>query len=114
MDKLVDVLLPAFIAALAIQQLLEFLDPLLEWLIKQHKKWILASVALVFALIVTLALHLRLLAPFGYAEVPVLDVIITALFLTGGTKAINDLIKLIGYKKEVLKSALSAEQVKRA
>jgi len=114
MDMLIISLGPAFIASFAIQQLLELLDPVLEFVTKPNKKWILSLVSLLFAFLITLVLGLRLLAPFGYQRVDWLDVLVTALFLTGGTKAINDLVKIIGYRKEAVKGVLNPEQQERA
>jgi hypothetical protein len=57
-------------------------------------------VSIVVGLTLSLVLGLRVLAPLGMRTAPLLDAIVTALFLTGGTKAFNDLIKWIGYKKE--------------
>jgi hypothetical protein len=42
------------------------------------------------------------------------DVILTALFITGGTKGVNDLMKLIGYKKEEAKVDFEAAQAAQA
>jgi hypothetical protein len=47
---------------------------LLELVSKPNKKWILALVSLGFALLLTLVMGLRLLAPFGYQRVDWLDV----------------------------------------
>jgi hypothetical protein len=113
MDEFVKSLGPAFVASLAIQQLLELLDPVLDLVSKPNKKWILALVSLGFALLLSLVGGLRLLAPFGYERVDWLDAMVTALFLTGGTKAINDLIKFLGYKKEAAKAALPPERQAR-
>jgi hypothetical protein len=110
MERLIESLGPAFIASFAIEQLLELLDPVLEVVAKPNKKWILSVISLGFALLVTLGLGLRLLAPFGYGQADWLDAVVTALFLTGGTKAINDLVKIIGYRKEAVKGSLRPEQ----
>jgi hypothetical protein len=78
-----------------------------------HKKWILSVTALVIGIALTLALHLRILEPLGITHADVLDVFLTALFLTGGTKAFNDLLKLVGYKKEAAKACLPPEGIQR-
>ena len=113
MDKMFAVLTPAFVASFALQQLLELLDPVLDKVAKPNKKWILSAVALAVALALTFGLGLRLLAPLGYTQPEWLDGIITALFLTGGTKGINDLLKWVGYKKEGAKQALPTEKAKQ-
>ncbi len=113
MNQLIEALAPVFVASFALQQLLELLDPILETVIKKHKKWILSVVSLVVGLILSIALELRILEPLGVTRLPWLDTILTALFLTGGTKGINDLIKLIGYKKEEAKRDLIEVQIAR-
>jgi hypothetical protein len=110
MNALVDALAPVLVAGFALQQLLELLDPILEKVIKPHKKWILSVVALVVGLALSLLLRLRVLEPLGVTWAPWLDAILTALLVTGGTKGVNDLIKLIGYKKEEAKRSLQAER----
>lgn len=106
MDNLVNALVPALVASLALQQLLELLDPALEILIKAHKKWILSLVSLIIGLGLSFGLGLRLMAPFGFTRADWLDGILTALFLTGGTKGFNDLLKWLGYMKEAVKQRL--------
>lgn len=110
MNQLIEALAPVLVASFAIQQLLELLDPILDAAVKPHKKWILSVVAFIVGLALTLLLGLRILAPLGITRFPWVDVILTTLFMTGGTKGINDLIKLIGYKKEEAKAALDATQ----
>jgi hypothetical protein len=113
MNQLIEALAPVLVASFAIQQLLELLDPILDAVIKPHKKWILSVVAFVVGLALTLILDLRILAPLGITRFPWVDVILTTLFMTGGTKGINDLIKLIGYKKEEAKINLDQTQMAR-
>ncbi|HEY46450.1 MAG: hypothetical protein AMJ88_01955 [Anaerolineae bacterium SM23_ 63] len=108
MNQLIEALAPVLIASFAIQQLIELLDPILDTVIKAHKKWILSAVAFIAGLALTLGLELRVLAPFGITRFPWVDVILTTLFITGGTKGVNDLMKLIGYKKEEAKAAFEA------
>ena len=114
MDEIAVLLAPAVVVGVAVQQFLELLDPVLDSLIHQHKKWALSVVALLLALVLTLALNLRLLAPLGHPQVPALDVALTSLFLLGGSKGFNDLIKWVGYKKLQARSALAAEVAKLA
>lgn len=109
MNGLFEVIGPAFIASFALQQLIELLDPILDLIIKAHKKWILSLVSLTVGLLLAVVLNLGMMRALG-VEIPAwLDILLTALFLTGSTKGFNDLLKLIGYKKESLKSSLSAE-----
>jgi len=113
MNPLVESLGPIFIVSFALQQLVELLDPILDKVIKPHKEWILSAVALVVGLLLTLGLGLRVLRPFGVARMPWLDVLLTALFVTGGTKWLNDLLKLIAYKKQEVqaRAMVAAQQV---
>lgn len=113
MDELIQALAPVFAASFALQQLIELLDPILDQLIKQHKKWILSVTTLVVGLALSLGLGLRILYPLGITRFACVDMILTALFITGGTKGINDLIKFIGYKKEEAKAALDEAQASR-
>jgi hypothetical protein len=110
MNQLIEALAPILIASFAIQQLIELLDPILDAVIKTHKEWMLSVVAFIAGLTLTLILGLRILAPFGITRFPWIDVILTTLFITGGTKGVNDLMKLIGYKKEEAKAAMEAAQ----
>lgn len=114
MDTIVVLLAPAIVVSIALQQFLELLDPALEAVIKAHKKWILSLAALVLALTLTLWLNLRLLAPLGHPEAPALDVLLTALFLIGGSKGFNDLLKWVGYKKLEARNGLSPETAQAA
>ncbi len=113
MSPLVESLGPIFIVSLALQQLIELLDPILEKVIKPHKEWILSAVALVVGLLLTLVLGLRVLRPFGVTRMTWLDVLLTALFVTGGTKWLNDLLKIIAYKKQEVqaRAMMAANQV---
>ena len=89
MNPLVESLGPVFIVSFALQQLIELLDPILDKVIKPHKEWILSAVALLVGLL------------------------LTALFVTGGTKWLNDLLKIIAYKKQEAQALarMAAQQV---
>ena len=113
MDELIQALALVFVASFALQQLIELLDPIFDQLIKQQKKWILSVTTLVVGLALSLGLGLRILYPLGITRFACVDMILTALFITGGTKGINDLIKFIGYKKEEAKAALNEAQASR-
>ncbi len=87
------------------------LDPILDKVIKPHKEWILSAVAMGVGLLLTLGLGLRILRPFGVTSMPWLDVLLTALFVTGGMKWLNDLLKIIAYKKQEMRArAMMAAQ----
>lgn len=107
MDALWLALAPVLVTGIALQQLLELLEaPLTRWA-RRHKAWILSATALVAALALTFGLGLRLLAPFGFARAGWLDGVLTALFLTGGTRAFDDLRAWFGYKRQAARRALT-------
>jgi hypothetical protein len=110
MGEVAAVLAPVFVVSFALQQLIELLDPVLDKLIKRHKKWILSVVALVVALAMSLGLNLRILSMLGVSIAGWADVLITAFFITGSTKGINDLVKVLAYKKAEVKARLSDAQ----
>jgi hypothetical protein len=99
MDTLVESLGPVFIASLALQQLIELLDPVLEKWIHSHKGWLLSTISLLVGLGLAIGLNLSVLGPFGYTGPAWVDTVLTALALTGGTKWINELLKVVSYKK---------------
>jgi hypothetical protein len=99
MDDLMRALGPVVACSIAIQQLLELVDPALDRFIRPHKKWIMSVISLVVALVLTAGLGLGVLGPLGHPDAGVFDVIVTALFMIGGTKSANDLLKWIGYRK---------------
>ena len=109
MDKVVEALAPVFVVSVALQQLLELLDPVLDAVVRPQKKWILSAVAFGVGVGASLVLGLRILGPLGVTKAVWLDVILTALFVTGGTKAFNDLMKWMGYKKEAARRASAPE-----
>jgi hypothetical protein len=98
MNPLVESLAPVVITGFALQQLLVLLDPILEKWLKPNKEWILSLLAFLFGLVLSLLLDLRVLRPFGITSPGWLDTILTALLITGGTKWVNDLTKVINYK----------------
>lgn len=110
METLVEALGPIFIASFALQQLIELLDPLLNTFIKSYKDLILSIVALVVGLFLSFGLGLLVLAPFGYSGPGWVDGLITALMLTGGTKWINELLKVVSYKKVELRARAQAAE----
>jgi hypothetical protein len=106
MDELMRALGPVVACGIALQQLLELVDPALDRFIKPHKKWILSLVSLVIALLLTAGLGLGILAPLGYPTAGIFDVLVTALFMVSGTKGANELLKWIGYRKTAARLAL--------
>ena len=114
MDEVAASIAPVLVASLALQQLLELLDPVLDVVIKKHKKWILSAVAFAIALAMTVGLRLYILMALGVSVPRWADALITALSINGGTKGINELIKILAYKKTEVKARLSDAQVKQA
>jgi hypothetical protein len=90
---------PVIVAGFAIQQLIELIDPVLERFVGTRKEWLLGLLALVISLVVCLLLDLRALRPFGVTRMSALDTLLTALLITGGTRWVNDLVKIMSYKK---------------
>jgi hypothetical protein len=113
MDTLALALAPAVIASIALQQLIELADPFLETWIKRYKKPILSAASLGLALALSLVFGFRMLTPLGMVRSDALDVLVTSLFIAGGVKGFNDLLKWIGYSKEARKAALNADQAQR-
>ena len=94
---------PVIITSFALQQLLELIDPLLERLLTKNKALIHSFLAFFVALGLSLLLDLQALRPFGLTRMPWLDTLLTALLITGSTKWVNDLVKVMGYKKNELR-----------
>src|SRR3954468_21690979 len=107
------VLAPLLVISFAIQQLLEFIDPFVDWIVdqvkgsKDHKvvkSWLTSGFALVVGLVLAWVTGLGVLSLLqagsaGNTQIVnrVLDVAITGLFLSGGTDGVNSLLKLLGY-----------------
>jgi hypothetical protein len=111
MNKLVEALGPIFVASFALQQLLELVDPALDLFIRKHKAWIMSAIAFVFGLLLTLLLNLRVISVFAVTQLGWLDTLVTALFISGGTKWLNDLLKIVQYRKLELRArAMKAQK----
>jgi len=106
MEELTRVFGPIIACGIALQQLLELIDPALDRFIKPHKKWILSLISLVVALALTAGLGLGILARLGYPSAGIFDVFVTALFMISGTKGANELLKWLGYRKTAARLAL--------
>jgi hypothetical protein len=107
MEILVATLGLALVVSAALQQLIDLIEPAMRQFVPEHKGWLTALLALLLSMGLTLGLGLRLLAPLGLGGHGWLDVVLTALFLLGGTRGINDLLKWIGYRKAAARQALS-------
>lgn len=116
MDQLTLSLVPVFAAGLAIQQLLEILDPMLVKVIGNgDKKLILGLISLTGGLTLSFGMDMRVLAPMGVLDSDLLDGLVTALIISAGTEAFNSILKYLGYSKESAKNyaAITKAEVKR-
>jgi len=112
MDNLVIAFGPAFAAGLAVQQLLEILDPLAEKIaekIKVNKKLLLGLVSLIIGLALAFGAGLRVLQPLGVTHADFLDAVVTGLIISAGTEGFNSIIKFLGYTKELRKEEAKEE-----
>lgn len=98
MEALVEAFGPVFAAGLAIQQLLELLDPVFEKL--KAKKAVLSLISLVIGLVLAFGAKLSLLVPLGWEGSALWDGLVTGLVISGGTEGINSIMKFLGYKKD--------------
>lgn len=110
--NMVSNLLPCFVAALAAQRLTEFVDlfvrqakPSDAW--PSKKTWYLAVIAIAVGVVCATVgrpfLVLDALRVDVHGQVWI-DVVISALVISGGTETINEILKFLGYKKEETKA----------
>jgi hypothetical protein len=103
------VLIPLFVAGLAIQQLLEILDPLAVRIIgEKDKRMILGIISFLAGISISIGTGLRVLQPLGVHNMDLFDAIVTALIISAGTESFNSIIKFLGYAKEGKKSDAAA------
>ena len=117
-SKLIVALAPAFAAGFALQRLLEIVDPIVEITpIARAKKAILGVVSFVAGLGIAAWAPMRvlshLLVPEGSVS-PVLDYLVTALFVSGGTEGFNSILKFLNYKKEETKQVADTKAITAA
>jgi len=72
----------------------------------------LSAASFIVGLLLSLLLDLRVLRPFNVMRMAWLDTILTALLISGGTKWVNDLTKVINYKKLELRGRAMALSIK--
>jgi hypothetical protein len=121
MDSFVGALAPAFACGLALQRLLEILDPLIGAIpgISGNKKLILALVAFAVGLAVAAIEPLRVLERLDGNANSALDFVVTALIISAGTEGFNSLLKFLGYAKEAKKgeaadsAAMTTKEIQR-
>jgi hypothetical protein len=114
METLVTALGPVIVAAFAVQQLLELVDPIFfkEETIK-YKKLILGFVSLALGLVLAFGFGLRVMAPFGVNTLDWLDAAVTAILLSAGTEGSNSIMKVLEYYKESLKNGDASDREKK-
>jgi hypothetical protein len=108
MDKIILSLGPAFAAGLAVQQLLEIADRMIEQFldvtgplgINIDKKLVLGLISLFVGLLLAAGAGLRVLRPLGIENAGVFDVLVTGLIISAGTESFNAIVKFLGYVKE--------------
>ncbi|HXH91822.1 MAG TPA: hypothetical protein VNN25_09600 [Thermoanaerobaculia bacterium] len=106
MDKVITALLPAFAAGVAIQQLVEILDPLFSKIgDSNRKKTLINVISAAVAVIFVWGGGLTVLAPLKPGINQWIDLAASALIVSSGTEGFNSIIKFMGYKKEEQKAA---------
>lgn len=111
MDLLVTALGPVLAAGLAVQQLLEILNPLIERMVKEDekaKKLYLNIISLLVGLGLSFGAGFRVLAALGAPTPFVVDAIVSGLIISGGTEGINSIMKFLGYTKDKEKANAAA------
>jgi len=111
MAHLVVALAPAFAAGFALQRLLEILDPIFDKIKKgEFKKIVLGLISFAAGLGLAAWPKIRVLTQLVTPDtVPaMLDYLVTALIVSGGTEGFNSILKFLNYKKEEAKTAASA------
>ncbi|HEY6713008.1 MAG TPA: hypothetical protein VI055_12145 [Rubrobacter sp.] len=109
MESLVTALAPVFAAGLAIQQLFELLDPLLERLDKSVKSYVTSIGSLALGFLLAWLGGFQVLGPLGVSVPSVVEIFVTGLIISGGTEGINSLLKFLGYAKEKQKAEAKEE-----
>jgi hypothetical protein len=103
---LVKALAPAFAAGFALQRLLEILDPILDRIKNgENQKIVLGLISFAAGLGLASWPKIRVLSQLVAPDtVPsVLDYLVTALIVSGGTEGFNSILKFLSFKKEEAK-----------
>ncbi len=107
MNDLIYAFGPIFAAGFAIQQFVELLDPLInKFLEKKGKQIVINLFSLIIGILLSYGAKLRLLQSLGNDANFLIDIIITGLVISGGTEAVNSIVKFLGYKKNEKKQLL--------
>jgi hypothetical protein len=108
MAKLIAALAPAFAAGFALQRLLEILDPILDRIKNsENKKIVLGLISFAAGLGLASWPKIRVLTQLVAPDTapPILDYLVTALIVSGGTEGFNSIMKFLSAKKEETKAA---------
>lgn len=99
---LTKALAPAFACGVALQQLLELLDPILSRLFSDplKKKTATSIISLVVGVLFAAAAKITVLKDLGFTGPMLLDVVVSALIVSAGTEGFNSIVKFAFYKKE--------------
>lgn len=112
MDKLVTALGPVFVAGLAIQQLMEIVDPILDKVSGNYKRCVVGIISLIVGLGLAFGLELHVLNLIGAlreGQHVFLDTLITGVIISGGTEGVNSIVKFLKYSKEDKKNDAAAK-----
>lgn len=101
-DELVRAMGPAFAAGLAVQRLVDILEPIAMNL--PFKKFFVNLLALAAGLWLAAGANLGVLKPLGADVARWIDVVVTGLIVSAGSEGFNSLFKFLGYAKEAKKS----------
>jgi hypothetical protein len=111
MDALVFALAPAFASGLAVQRLLDILDPWLDRLDQgKYKKLLLGVVSFAIGLGIAALTNIRVLKPLGATAYDSVDIVVTALIVSAGTESLNSILKFLSYKKAEQKAETVAKE----
>lgn len=117
MDQIIMAIVPLLAAGLALQQLLELLDPILSKIIGERDKRLFTSlISLMAGLVFAFGSGIRVLGVFLSQEqimaagdgLDLVDAFITALIISAGTEGSNSILKFLGYSKESKKGDAAA------
>jgi hypothetical protein len=101
LDSVDIILLSVFMACIAVQQLLEILDPVVIMVIgARDKKLVLGLASLAAGVILVYGCGLRILEPLGLARNDLADALVTALVISAGTEGFNSTFKFFSQAKE--------------
>jgi uncharacterized membrane protein len=111
--NIIKALAPAFAAGVAVQQLLEILDPIVVLIFKApNKKLVLGIISFVIGVFLAWSFSAFRIVQILLNDEPnwVIDVLVSGLILSAGTEGFNSIIKFLGYAKENKKGDAAASK----